>query len=78
MKNPEEVFLQIKENVIRLFEKDLESQIILHAKHRVRKKLEATTDRKIGSVEELAAPCGRKRKHCCSITLYHTNEIRIK
>ena len=55
MKNPEDVFLQIKENVIRLFEKDLESQIILHAKHRVRKKLEATTDRKIGSVEELAA-----------------------
>jgi adenylate kinase len=54
MKNPEEVFVQVKENVIRLFEKDLDAQVILHAKHRVRKKLETTTDRKINTVEELA------------------------
>lgn len=54
MKNPEEVFVQVKENIIRLFEKDLYAQVILHAKHRVRKKLETTTDRKINTVEELA------------------------
>ena len=53
-KNPEEVFVQVKENIIRLFEKDLDAQVILHAKHRVRKKLETTTDRKISTVEELA------------------------
>lgn len=54
IKNPEEVFAQVKENVIRLFEKELDVQVILHAKHRVRKKLETTTDRKINTVEELS------------------------
>lgn len=53
MKDPEEIFGQVKENVIRLFEKDLEAQVILHAKHRVRKKLETAVDRKITSVEQL-------------------------
>lgn len=53
MKDPEEVFTQVKENVVRLFEKDLESQVILHAKHQVRKRLETTVDRKITSIEQL-------------------------
>lgn len=53
MKDPEQVFSQVKENVIRLFVKDLEGQVILHAKHRVRKKLETTVDRKINTVEDL-------------------------
>ena len=54
MKNPEEVFSQVKENVIKIFEKDLESQVILHAKHQVRKRLETTVDRKISTVEQLS------------------------
>ncbi|WP_102408837.1 DUF4435 domain-containing protein [Parabacteroides bouchesdurhonensis] len=54
MKDPENVFNQVKENVVKLFEKDLESQVILHAKHLVRKKLETTVDRKITTVEQLA------------------------
>ncbi|MDH6383184.1 MULTISPECIES: DUF4435 domain-containing protein [unclassified Parabacteroides] len=54
MKDPETVFAQVKENVIRLFEKDLESQVMLHAKHRVRKKLETALNRKIATIEELA------------------------
>ena len=53
MKDPDTVFTQVKENVVKLFEKDLESQVILHAKHRVRKKLETTVDRKITTVEQL-------------------------
>ena len=53
MKDPEQVFDQVKENVVKLFEKDLESQVILHAKHRVRKKLETAVDRKITTVEQL-------------------------
>lgn len=53
MKDPEQVFAQVKDNVVRLFEKDMESQVILHAKHRVRKKLETAVDRKITTVEEL-------------------------
>lgn len=53
MKDPEAVFGQVKENVTRLFVKDLESQVILHAKHHVRKKLETAVDRKISTVEEL-------------------------
>lgn len=54
MKDPELVFNGVKENVIKLFEKDLEAQVILHARHRVRKKLETAVDRKIGTIEELA------------------------
>ncbi|MDR1402204.1 MAG: DUF4435 domain-containing protein [Tannerellaceae bacterium] len=54
MKDPESVFGEVKENVIKLFEKDLENQVILHALYRVRKKLETAVDRKIGTIEELA------------------------
>lgn len=54
MKDPEIVFTQVKENVIRLFCKDLEAQIILHARHRVRKKLEKAVNRKITTIEELS------------------------
>lgn len=53
MKDPDSAFMQVRENVIKLFVKDLENQVILHAKHLVRKKLETTVDRKINSVEEL-------------------------
>ncbi len=53
MKDPEQVFEEVKENVVKLFEKDLESQVILHAKHRVRRKLETTVDKKITTVEQL-------------------------
>jgi adenylate kinase len=54
MKNPESVFGEVKENVIKLFEKDLEAQVILHARYRVRKKLETAVNRKIETIEELA------------------------
>lgn len=54
MHDSEAVFRQVKENVVKLFVKELEAQVILHAKHRVRKKLETTVDRKITSVEQLA------------------------
>lgn len=63
MKDPEEVFRQVKEQVTRLFEKDLEAQVILHAKHQVRKRLETTVDRKITSVEQLAEHVESIRQH---------------
>ena len=44
---------RLKENVIRLFEKDLEDQVILHAKHQVKKKLEMALNCKIHSFEQL-------------------------
>ena len=53
MKNPDEIFAMVKENVIRLFEKDLEDQVILHAKHIVKKKLEIALNCKIHSFDEL-------------------------
>lgn len=53
MKNPDEIFAAVKGNVIRLFDKDLEDQVILHAKHQVRKKLELALNYKIHSFEEL-------------------------
>lgn len=54
MKNPDDVFAEVKEHVIHLFAKDLESQVLLHARHQVRKKLEMSVDHKIASEEELA------------------------
>ena len=53
MKDPEQVFSQVKENVIKLFLKDLESQVLLHARHRVQKKLETALNRKMSTVDEL-------------------------
>ena len=69
MKDPEAVFSQVKENVVKLFEKDLESQVILHARHRVRKKLEMAVNRKVSTIEEL-------EEHVESIKdTVHTQEI---
>lgn len=53
MKDPEQVFGQVKENVIKLFLKDLDSQVLLHARHRVQKKLETVLNRKMSTVDEL-------------------------
>lgn len=53
IKNPNVLFKEVKQSVVELFRKDLEAQVILHAKHQVRKKLETTVDRKITSVEQL-------------------------
>lgn len=53
MKDPEEIFSLVKENVIKLFLKDLESQVLLHTRHRVQKKLETALNRKMSTVEEL-------------------------
>ncbi len=53
MKDPDDVFNQVKNNVIHLFEKDLEDQVILHAKHQVRKKLEMALNCKIHSFDQL-------------------------
>jgi len=69
MQDPQTVFSQVKENVIRLFEKDLESQVILHARHRVRKKLEMAVNRKVTTIQELV-------EHVDSIKdTVHTQEI---
>lgn len=69
MKDPEAVFSQVKENVVKLFEKDLEAQVILHARHRVRKKLEMAVNRKVNTIEEL-------EEHVESIKdTVHTQEI---
>lgn len=76
MKDPEAVFGQVKENVTRLFVKDLESQVILHAKHHVRKKLETAVDRKISTVEELTEHVESIRENIHVEDIY--NEIKDK
>ena len=62
MKDADEVFCLVKENVIRLFEKELDAQVILHAKHQVRKRLELTVDRKVSTMEQLADQVERIRQ----------------
>jgi ABC-type dipeptide/oligopeptide/nickel transport system ATPase component len=52
-KNPDTVFYQTRDSIIRLFETDLDDQALLHAKHRVRKRLETSLNKKIQTVQEL-------------------------
>lgn len=52
-KNPDRVFETVKRNVIRLFKEELEEQVILHAKHKIKKKLESSLNYKIHSLEQL-------------------------
>ena len=88
MKDPDDVFKQVKENVVRLFQKELDSQVILHAKHQVRKKLETTVDRKITTVEQLTEhveeypsehPCGRNiQKHKRRVRVYTSETENYK
>ena len=52
-RNPDTVFEKVKKNVIQLFKNDLEEQIILHTKHKVKKKLESSLNYKIHSFEQL-------------------------
>ncbi|MDD4514368.1 DUF4435 domain-containing protein [Massilibacteroides sp.] len=54
MVNPDVVFNEVKENIIKSFKKELDEQVLLHAKHRVRKRLETAIDRKISTMEELS------------------------
>lgn len=54
MKNSNEVFATVKKNVIQLFKNDLEEQVILHAKHQVKKRLEMALNYKIHSLQQLS------------------------
>lgn len=74
MRNSESVFRQVKDNVVKLFVKELESQVILHAKHKVRRKLETTVDRKISTVEELSEHVEMIQKNIHVSEIY--NEIK--
>ncbi len=53
LKDPDQVFGEVKENVIELFRNDLESQILLHARHKVQKRLETVLNHKMSSIDEL-------------------------
>lgn len=78
LKDPEEVFSQTKENVIRLFEKELDSQTLLHAKHLVRKKLEMAMAYKINSCEELTAHVESIRHNINAEEIYNNIKEEFK
>lgn len=48
------VFESVKKNVLVLFDKDVESQALLHTRHRIRRDLEYMIDRRLSSIEELS------------------------
>ena len=72
MKDPEAIFNEVKANVIRLFEKDLEAQVLLHARHWVRKRLETAVDRKITSVGQLTEHVASIQTQIHVQTIYET------
>ncbi|MDD6210183.1 MAG: DUF4435 domain-containing protein [Bacteroidales bacterium] len=53
LKDGNAIFSQVKNNVIDLFTKDLEDQIILHTKHAVQKKLDRALNLKLRNKEDL-------------------------
>lgn len=52
LQNEDEVFHAVKQNVIALFKKDIESQALLHTRHRTRREIEYTIDRRLNTIEE--------------------------
>lgn len=55
MLQPEElVFAEIKRNVIRLFQEEIEPQALLHTRHQARRKLELMIDRKVETIADFA------------------------
>ncbi|MGL4805894.1 MAG: DUF4435 domain-containing protein, partial [Bacteroidales bacterium] len=53
LKNPDIVFSELKQNVLRLFHEDLQSQALLHTRHRVRRQIELMIDRRVTDISEL-------------------------
>lgn len=70
MKKPDAIFTTVKQNVIRLFAKDMEEQVILHAKHQVRKKLEMALNVKIHSFEQLSERVEEIHEHIQTDAIY--------
>ena len=52
LQNEDEVFHAVKQNVIAFFKKDIESQALLHTRHRTRREIEYTIDRRLNTIEE--------------------------
>ena len=53
MQDEEVVFETVKQNVISQFEKDIESQALLHTRHRLRRQIEHMIDRRLETIDEL-------------------------
>ena len=71
MKKPDAIFQTVKQNVVRLFAKDLEEQVILHAKHQVKKKLEIALNVKIHSFEQLNERVEEIHERIQTDVIYH-------
>ncbi len=52
LQNEDEVFHAVKQNVIALFKKEIESQALLHTRHRTRREIEYSIDRRLNTIEE--------------------------
>ena len=77
-KNPDRVFEMVKKNVIQLFENELEEQVILHTKHKIKKKLETSLNYKIHSFEQLNGHVEEIRERICVEEVYETIRRRFK
>ena len=53
LQDEEKVFKTVRENVVKLFLKDLDGQALLHTRHQLRNKIEYMIDRRLGNIEEL-------------------------
>lgn len=53
LQDEEKVFATVRDNVIRLFTKELDAQALLHTRHRLHSKIEYRIDRRLGSIDEL-------------------------
>lgn len=54
LQDENKVFAQVKQNVITLFCKDIESQALLHTRHQLKRKIEVMIDKRLHTIEEFA------------------------
>lgn len=70
LQDPAQVFASVSENVVKLFEKDLDAQALLHTRHYLRREIEYRIDRRLNNIDEVAAHIGALTADIDSRKLY--------
>jgi ABC-type cobalamin/Fe3+-siderophores transport system ATPase subunit len=71
MKNENRVFEEVKSNIIELFRKDIDTQVLLHTRHKVQKRLETILNIKMNCVEQLTYSINAIHKDIDVKGIYH-------
>lgn len=70
LKDEDKVFIQTRDNIVELFQQDIENQTLLHTRHRVQKRLETVLNIKMNCVEQLSYSINAIHKDIDVVRLY--------